>query len=95
MTKRESQAVQGLSPDARAIMLPTSTDAQLDLAYLKETGQVLFEDRFARALDETSDVRVADVGRSLPDDRLGVSGWDWGLGHVGVGALSAVVFVQK
>lgn len=94
MTERESQTVQGLLPDARAIMLPASTDAQLDLAYLKETGRVLFRDRFARALDQISGVFAALAGRFDPDSRFCVNDWFEGLGYDFVGALSSVVFIN-
>lgn len=91
----ESQDLQKVLPDARNIMLPASVDAQLDLAYFKETGQVLFRDRFVRALDETSDVSVAHVGRARPASRLDVPGWRRGRGGGGVGALSAAVMINR
>lgn len=95
MTEAESQAVRQLVPAARAIMLPASTDAQLDLEYFEKTNQVLFTNRFARALDKTSDVRVARVGRYLSDSRLHVYEWSRGYGYVILGALSAVVFLEN
>lgn len=95
MTETESRAVQELVPDARSIMLPAATVAQLDLNFLRKTGRVLFRDRFVRALDKTSGVRVASVGRSRPDDRLLVGGSDRGIGDGVVGALSAVVFIRR
>lgn len=82
-------------PDARAIMLPVTGYAQADKAYLEKTGQVLFRTYFARALDNTSGVDAAFVGRAHPDDQLLVRGWfaDRGLDHVG--AVPAVVFLRK
>lgn len=91
--EKENQFLQALIPDARNIMLPASTDAQLDLAYFKKTGRVLFEGRFARALDITSGVRVACVGRDRPGDRLDVYGWQHVYVRDVIGALSAVVFI--
>lgn len=95
MHEVESQTLQKQLPDVRNIMLPASTDAQLDLAYVKKTGLVLFTNSFARALDQISGVRAALVGRNLPAEALDVRGWlaDHGLGHVG--ALSAVVFLEN
>lgn len=95
MHEVESQALQKQLPDVRNIMLPASTDAQLDRSFLEKTGKVLFRDRFARALDEISEVSVANVGRDDPADRLSVSGWDRDRGSDDVGVLSAVVFIQK
>ncbi len=95
MHEVESQALQKELPDVRNIMLPASVGAQLDLAYFKETGRVLFTNRFARALDETSDVHVALVGRNHPDDQLSVSGWNRDRGDDDVGALSAAVMINR
>ncbi len=95
MLEAESQNVQGQLANARIIMLPASTEAQLDLAYLKETGRVLFRDRFARALDEISGFFVADVGRDGPAYQLSVRDWFADDGHGHIGALSAVVFINS
>lgn len=95
MHERESGVLQRQLPHARNIMLPASTYAQLDLAYFKQKGEVLFRDRYARALDETSGVFVAFVGRIHPGFRLGVFGWGRVYGYGFVGALSAVVFINE
>lgn len=83
-------------PGAKALMLPATVEAQADIAYFKMTkGEPLFKDRFARALDQTSSFRVATIGRGHSGNRLCIDGWnaDNGLGNIG--ALLAVVFLQK
>ena len=85
-------------PDAKAIMLPATGYAQADWIYnhRPETkSKILFRNFYARALDNTSGVYAADVGRYRPDYRLHVRGWnvDDGLGNVG--GVPAVVFLRK
>ncbi len=83
-------------PGAKAIMLPATGTAQIDIAYQKRNeGKVLIPDFWARCLDATSGSRVAYVGRPRPDNRLRVVGWDADRGGARVWALSAVVFVRK
>mgnify|MGYP001563500867 FL=1 len=80
-------------PNIRAIMLPSTGYAQADRAYKAQTGEVLFRNYSARALDNLSGVAPAFVGRDLPGGRLYVNGWavvsDSGI----VGGVPAVVFV--
>ena len=83
-------------PDAKALMLPATVEAQADIVYHKMTkGQVLFRDRFARALDRTADSIVAHVGRDHPDHRLHVHDGDADDGRGNVGVPLAVVFLRK
>lgn len=96
MTDQYSQnTVETEFPDARVLMLPATITAQADRAYFKRTGKVLFANRFARALDQTSGVDAAFVGRIGPDFRLRVSDWDAVLGPGYVGAPLAVVFFEN
>lgn len=95
MHETESQALQVELPGVRNIMLPASTGSQLDLAYFKETGRVLFTNRFAGALDEISGVFAALGGRLGLSYRLRVGGWYRADGFDYVGALSAVVFLEN
>lgn len=83
-------------PDAKAIMLPATGIAQIDITYQKRNnGQVLIPDFWVRALDTTFGSGVADVGRDHPDDRLSVNDWRAVDGDPRVWALPAVVFVRK
>lgn len=83
-------------PGAKAIMLPATGYAQLDIKYQKENdGAKLLPDFWARALDITVVPDVADVGRRHPDVRLLVDGWDRGYGPSDVWAVPAVVFVRE
>lgn len=95
MHEAESKNLQTQLPNAMNIMLPVSVDVQLDLEYFKRTTQILCINRFVRALDKTSDVYVADVGRYHPGHQLGVGGWLRDRGYGLVGALSAVVFFEN
>ncbi len=82
-------------PDAKAVMLPAVGYAQADIVYKQIAGKVLFRDFFARALDDTSRVNAAFVGRNYPDGKLSVAGWYAGFGIDDIGAVPAVVFIQK
>lgn len=96
MTDQYSQnTVETEFSDARVLMLPATITAQADRAYFKKTGKVLFINRFARALDQTSGVDAALVGRFDPGGRLGVGGWHAGGGYGDVGAPLAVVFLEN
>lgn len=88
-----SRQLQTEFPDARAIMLPSTGYAQADRAYKLQTGEVLFKNYFARALDDLSGVSAACAGRYDPAGRFGVDVWDARGGDVGVGGVPAVVFV--
>lgn len=89
-----SQSLQTEFPDARAIMLPSTGYAQADRAYKLETGEVLFRNYFARALDNLSEVHAAYAGRSDPSRQFHVVDWHAGKGHDCVGAVPAVVFIR-
>lgn len=80
-------------PGAKAIMLPATGYAQLDIAFQKQhDGEKLFKDFRAQALDTTVGSIVASVGRGRPDDPLSVeSGWN----PFRVWAVPAVVFPRK
>lgn len=90
-----SQELQVQFPDARAIMLPSTGYAQADKAHKAETGEVLFRNYFARALDNLSEVRAALAGRRDPSGRFGVGEWGAVVGDDVVGAVPAVVFLRK
>lgn len=91
MIEEYSQLLQTDVPNVRAIMLPSTGYAQADIAYKAKTGEVLFRNYFARALDDLSLVGAANAGRDDPSRRFHVYVWDAGLGYVG--AVPAVVFV--
>jgi hypothetical protein len=93
MINAYSQELQLQFPNIRAIMLPSTGYAQADEAYKAETGEVLFRNYFARALDNLSGVDSAHAGRDDPSYRFFVGGWDRGSGLGSVGAVPAVVFV--
>src|SRR3989344_9162378 len=95
MIERGSQELQKEFPDARLVMLPSTVYAQADKAYKERTGEVFFKNIFARALDQTFEVRSAVVGRSHPDNRLAVGEWDAGDGADDIGAAPAVVSIRK
>lgn len=96
MTEQYSQnTLETEFPDARVVILPASALAQADRAYFQKTGKVLFTNRFARALDQTSGVDAAGVGRRAPDYRLSVRDWLAGGGYDDVGAPLAVVFLEN
>ena len=81
---------------AKAIMLPATVLAQLDVEFQKRNnGAKLFQDFWVRALDTTVDPNVANVGRAHPDNRLNVNDWNRDVGHLHVWAFPAVVFVRK
>ncbi|MBI4097106.1 MAG: hypothetical protein HY428_01700 [Candidatus Levybacteria bacterium] len=82
-------------PDAKAVMLPAVAYVQADIAYVEQTGQPLFRDFYVRALDQTDGSGVAGVGRLHPSRRLVVRGWRAHGGDPNVGAVPAVVFLQK
>lgn len=94
MIKKRSKALQGKSPDARMLMLPTSTYAQLDILFQEITGKKLFwvGDFFVRCLDQTR-FGTADIGRLTPDGPLYVGDWDprYGIPN-SLCAIAAVVF---
>lgn len=93
MIKDYSQQLQAEFPDARVIMLPATGYAQADRAYKASTGEVLFRNYFARALDDLSLVDAARAGRFDPSRRFSVDGWAAAGGDDFVGAVPAVVFV--
>lgn len=95
MIERRSQELQKEFPDARLVMLPSTVYSQADEAYKKKTGKVFFTTFFARALDQTSEVDSADVGRNAPAPRLHVDEWRAGRGNDRIGAVPAVVFLRK
>lgn len=95
MIEEQSQELQKEFPDARLVMLPSTVYSQADKAYFGKTGQVLFRNIFARALDQTSGVHSASVGRRHPDSRLGVYGCYAEDGDDFIGAVPAVVFLRK
>ena len=95
MIDEYSQELQVQFPDARAIMLPSTGYAQVDRAYKVETGEVLFRNYFARALDNLSGGDAAGAGRDDPSDRFVVRGWSAGDGDGPVWAVPAVVFLRK
>lgn len=88
------KSIEPLAPHAKAIMLPATALAQMDIAYQKgHQGEKLFLDFWVCALDEAVSPRVALVGRGHPVDRLHVDGWYADDGFPRVWALPAVVFV--
>lgn len=93
MIEEYSQELQVQFPNIRAIMLPSTGYAQADKAYKAETGEVLFRNYFARALDNLSGVSAAFAGRLAPSYQFYVSEWDADHGSGYVGAVPAVVFV--
>lgn len=97
MTEKYSQThLEKELPDAKVLMLPATVNAQADRAYFKKTGQVLFRDYFVRTLDQVGGGSgVVEVGRSLPSHRLTIYRFDVDSGDEVVGALLAVVFIQK
>lgn len=95
MIERGSLELQKEFSDARLVMLPSTIYAQADKAYKGKTGEVFFRNIFARALDQTSGVRSAGVGRFVPGSRLRVDEWSAGDGYGRVGAVPAVVFLRK
>jgi len=95
MIERGSQELQKEFPDARLVMLPSTVYAQADKAYKKKTGEVFFKDIFARALDQTSEVHSANVGRHDHAYQLHVREWNAEHGNDNIGAVPAVVFLRK
>lgn len=93
MIEEQSQELQKEFPDARLVMLPSTIYSQADKAYKEKTGRVFFTNFFARALDQTSEVYSADVGRGRPTHRLNVLECFAEFGHGRIGAVPAVVFV--
>ncbi len=97
MIEEHSQLLQVDVPDARAIMLPSTGYAQGDKAYKARTGEVLFRDYFAFALDNLVDnlsgVSAAGAGRGYPSGQFGVRDWLAGGGRDYVRAVPAVVLV--
>lgn len=86
--------IEPIIPGARAIMLPASAYIQADIEYFKKTGQLLFRNCSARALDDTSAEDAAYVGRYRPGDRLYVDGFKAGDGGGGMGAVPAIIFLR-
>ncbi|KKQ95310.1 MAG: hypothetical protein A3C27_02085 [Candidatus Levybacteria bacterium RIFCSPHIGHO2_02_FULL_39_36] len=83
-------------PDARAVILPAVALALIDRAYFEQTGQPLFKNFYARALDQVSGLSAAHVGRDdHPDARLNVHEWATGLGFANIAAALTIVFIQK
>lgn len=94
MIEKYSQELQAQFPDCRAIMLPLTGYAQADIAsYKAATGEVLFSNCFARALDNLSGVNAAFAGRNDPSDRFSVHEWGADFGGDRVRAVPAVVFI--
>ncbi|KKR80825.1 MAG: hypothetical protein UU73_C0002G0190 [Candidatus Daviesbacteria bacterium GW2011_GWA1_41_61] len=93
MIEGYSQQLQAEFPDARVVMLPSTGYAQGDRAYKVATGEVLFRNYFARALDNLSEVDAAYAGRLDPSRRFFVHTWFADDGLDFVGAVPAVVFV--
>ena len=93
MIEGYSQRLQVEFPDARVVMLPSTGYAQGDRAYKVATGEVLFRNYFARALDNLSEVDAAYAGRLDPSRRFFVHTWFADDGLDFVGAVPAVVFV--
>lgn len=82
-------------PGARAIMLPLTGIAQLDIGFQKENdGKKLLPDFWVGALDEVGS-DVTDVGRVRPGYRLDALTWDRGRRCPSVWALSTVVFTRE
>ncbi len=95
MIEGYSQVLQAEFPAARAIMLPVTGYTQADKAYKERTGELLFRNYFARALDMLSGVNAAYAGRYGSSWRFFVNDWDAGRGLAHVGAVPAVVFLRK
>lgn len=93
MIEDYSQQLQVEFPDARAIMLPSTGYGQGDRAYKAATGEVLFRNFFAGALDNLSGVNAASAGRLDPSYLFGVHDWRVDLGNDFVAGVPAVVFV--
>jgi len=91
--KYSKEQIERELPDAKAIMLPAVGYAQADKVYRNKTGEVLFRDLFARALDYTSKARAAFVGRYRPENQLSVRGWVADRGGIRVMAVPAIVFI--
>lgn len=82
-------------PGARAIMLPLTGIAQLDIGFQKENhGKKLLVDFWVGALDEVGS-HVADIGRGRPGDRLDAGTWYSDYRYPYVWALSTVVFTRE
>lgn len=95
MIEEYAKSIREELPDAHAVMLPASAYAQADIAYMEETTQPLFSNFYARALDQTDGSSVADVGRNVPGDQLHIHDWGADYGFPYIGAVPAVVFLQK
>lgn len=95
MIEEYSQKLQLQFPNIRAIMLPSTGYAQADRAYQAETGEVLFRNYFARALDNLSGGFAVLAGRNGRSRRFHVVGWDADRGIGNIGAVPAVVFLRK
>lgn len=80
-------------PGAKAIMLPATGNIQADGEYRRKTGEVLFGNYFAWALDNTAGSLAALVGRFAHNHRLHVLGWP--AGDDNGAAVPAVVFLQQ
>lgn len=95
MIEIESQAVQELIPDARAVMLPASTTVQLYLSFLERTGRRGWGCT-ARALDKGYRGADIGVGPSMLDSRLlSVGMYQRGCANRWIGVLASVVFIGK
>lgn len=84
--------------EAVAVMLPAIGFVEADRSYYygpDTKGQKLFRNIFARALDNTSEVRAARAGRYVPSGPFRVDDWRAGGGVDFVGAVPAVVFLRK
>lgn len=88
------QEIETVAAGAKAIILPATGYAQLDIQYQKENdGRVLIPNFWACALDKGVDSDVAAVGRNSPAFKLGVYAWfRWG-SLARLWAVPAVVFV--
>lgn len=93
MIEEYSQLLQADVHNARAIMLPSTGYAQADRAYKARTGEVLFRNYFARALDNFSEVFAADAGRNAPSRQFSVGVWSADFGYDNVGGVPAVVLI--
>ena len=85
MIEGYSQRLQVEFPDARVVMLPSTGYAQGDRVYKVATGEVLFRNYFARALDNLSRVHAAVAGRDDPSELFLVDGWHVAHGSAFVG----------
>lgn len=94
--KYSAQHIEPDFPGAKAIMLPVCVYAQADLVYARErNGEKLFKHVYARALDQSLGPYVTFIGRDDPNYLLDVRSWVADDGRSVVGAVPAIVFLQK